>query len=204
MRVNTRMRYLIAAVCAVAAGLLTLVYLGGRSSAGESDTEIIWVARQRVETGKQLSEAMLQRVRVDAPTRKLLAREALPTAPADTPDQWYAAAVIEAGEPLIPSQNVATQPAPDLPDGAQPADMRMVALVVDELPANGAITGEEVDIYVIPKGTEAIRILERTRVMIDEQGLLAVLVPKEQVGNVLTAAEGARVKVVRRPQRIAP
>lgn len=204
MRVSTKMRSIVAAACAIVAGLLTLVYLGGRSSAGQSETEIIWVALQRVEPGTQLSEAMLQRVRVDGPTRKLLAREALPASPADSPGQWFATAPLEPGQPLLPNRNVATQPSPRLPDGVKPDTMRLVALLVDEVPASEPITGEDVDIYVIPKGSEAIRILERTRVVIDEEGLLAVLVPEEHVGNVLTAAEGAQVKVVRHPGRVAP
>ena len=204
MRVNTRMRFIAAGACAVVAALLTLVYLGGQSSAGPAETEVIWVALQPVEPGTQLSEAMLRRVRVDGPTRKLLAREALPSSPSDSPGAWYAIARLEPGEPLLPGRNVATQPAPDLPDGAELDQMRLVALLVDEVPASGAIAGEEVDIYVIPKGREAIRILERTRVVIDDEGLLAVLVPEDQVANVLTAAEGAQVKVVRHPVRSTP
>jgi hypothetical protein len=84
---NGRMRYLIATVCAVMAGLLTLLYLGGNISAEGGETEVIWVTRQPVAPGTRLTEEMLQRVRVDGPTRKLLAKEALAANPADSPGQ---------------------------------------------------------------------------------------------------------------------
>lgn len=195
---------MLAALCAVMAALLTLVYLGGRSSARESDPVIIWVARQQIPPGAHLSEEMLQRVQVDGPTRQLLAREALPASPADTPAQWYASVLIEPGQPLVPGRNVSAELAPSLPEGTPPADLRVVALLADELPTGAPRPGEEVDIYVIIQGSDAIRILDRTRVMTAEQGLIEVLVPEPKVADVLTAAEGASVKVVRHLPRVSP
>jgi hypothetical protein len=202
---NGRMRYLIATVCAVMAGLLTLLYLGGNSSAEGGETEVIWVTRQPVAPGTRLTEEMLQRVRVDGPTRKLLAKEALASNPADSPGQWYAVKALETGQPLIPGQNIAAQPAPRLPAGSKPSDLRVVTLAVDSLPTGTLQPGEDVDIYVIPaKGGEAIRILAETRVLLQEDGLIAVLVPEPQVGPVLAATNGAPAKVVRRLQETAP
>jgi hypothetical protein len=195
---NPRMRYLMAAVCAVLAGFLTLVYLGGQGGAGRGETEIVWVARQALPAGTRLAEELLQQVRVDGPTRRLLAGEALPTSPADSPGQWYATTDLAAGQPLRPGYNVANQPAPALPEGTAAGDLRLVALQVDAMPSGTPAVGEEVDLYAIPgKGGEAALLLARTRVMAIEDGLIAVLVPAPQVGPVLTAAEGAAVKVVR-------
>ncbi len=202
---NGRIRYLLAAVCAIAAGLLTLVYLGGRGSAETGETEIIWVAAESVSPGAQLSESVLQQVRVDGPTRKLLAGDALPTAPTDAPGGWYASRPIAPGQPLVPGQNVSTQPAPALPDGLTAGDLRVVTLVVDQLPPGADLAGEAVDIYAIPEQSgEAVRILERAQVTVAADGLLAVLVPEPRVAAVLTVAEGSRLKVVRRYMEMAP
>lgn len=192
-----RMRYTLAALCAVVAGFLTLMYLGGQGSAS-TETTIIWVARQAVPAGTRLSQELLQQVRVDSPTRQLLASEALPTSPADTPDQWYATTALAAGAPLLPNQNVSNRPAPSLPEGTTPSDLRLVTLQVDAMPSGTPSVGEEVDIYVIPaQGGEAALLLPKTRVMVIEESMISVLIPQELVAPVLTAAEGAAVKVVR-------
>lgn len=192
-----RLRYMLAALCAVVAGLLTLMYLGGQGSAG-AETTIIWVARQAVPAGTRLSQEMLQQVKVDAPTRQLLASGSLPASPADTPDQWYATTALATGEPLLPNQNVANQPAPALPEGTSPANLRLVTLQVDAMPSGTPSVGEEVDVYVIPaEGGQAALLLPKSRVMVIEESMIAVLVPEAQVAPVLTAAEGAAVKVVR-------
>jgi len=199
------MRYILAAVCAVAAGFMTLLYLGGRSAAGEAERDLIWVAAEPITPGTQLAETMLQRVRVDAPTRKLLAGEALPTTPTDRPADWYATRLIDAGQPLLPGRNVSPEPAPTLPDGLTPSDMRVVTLTVDQLPAGEGLIGEKVDIYALPGGAgEAVRLLERAQVIAMAEGQIAVLVPEPQVAPLLTIAEGSAIKVVRHLMEISP
>lgn len=202
---SSRLRYLLAGVCAALAGLLTLLYLGGTGAAGEADAEIIWVARQEIIPGVRLTEALLQRVQVDGPTRRLLAPAALPQAITDTPDQWYVTAPLAPGQALIPGTNVSLDPTPVTADGAAVEALRVVSLPADTLAAGGPRIGEEVDLYVIPgEGRPAIRILAQTRVIQAEEGVVTVLVPEAQVADVLTAAEGVSVKVVRRLEAMVP
>lgn len=200
---NQRVRYIVAAACALLAGLLTLLYLGGRSAAGGSESAIIWVTSQPVTPGSKLDERMLQRVRVDGPTLRLLAREALPAE--GELGQWYASGSIEAGEPLIPGWNLSTQPTPALPGVKSSADLRIITLSVDPLPPGANLAGEEVDIYVVPeRGGESVRVLAQARVVLVEGDLLSLLVPEQQVAPVLTATEGGHVKVVRRLRGMGP
>ncbi|MFZ5814873.1 MAG: hypothetical protein ACOY93_06175 [Bacillota bacterium] len=201
---NGKVRYLMAGLCALMAGLLTMLYLGGQSSAGGGETEIIWVTAEPVQPGTLLTADHLQRVRVDGPTRQLLAAEALTASTAEGPGRWYATTLIPAGQPLLPGRNIAGQPAPALPPETTADQLRLVTLAIESLPAGPEIAGEDVDIYVVPKpGAEAVRILERTRVMTAAEGLIAVLVPEPQVGLVLTATDGLAVKVVRRLPEVA-
>ncbi len=194
---NSRLRYLLAAACAVAAGLLTALYLGGVGSAAGSDSEIIWVAGQEIFPGEQLREELLLRVEVDGPTRRLLAREALPQTGADAPGAWYAIRPIRTGEPLIPAGNVSPEP----PAGhiAAPEELHVVSLRAESAGLPELRPGEEVDLYVIPvEGGDALRILSAARVVQAESDWVSVLVPEEQVPLVLSATDGVTAKVVRR------
>lgn len=202
---NPRLRYLLAATCAAVAGLLTVTYLAGVGSAGESDAEVIWVARQEIIPGVQLSPGLLQLVEVDGPTRRLLARDALPQTPADAPEAWYATRTIVPGEALIPGENVGLDPAPLAGENAMPLDLRVVSLPAEGVGAPELRTGEEVDLYVMPEGgREAVRILSATRVVHAEAEWVTVLVPEEQVPAVLAATDGLAVKVVRRLEGLLP
>ncbi|WP_374713446.1 hypothetical protein [Symbiobacterium terraclitae] len=202
---NPRLRYLLATVCAVAAAVLTVTYLAGVGSAGESETEVIWVARQEIIPGVQLSAGLLQLVEVDGPTRRLLAREALPHTPADAPEAWYATRTILPGEALVPGENVSLDPAPAGRESAWPGEMRVVSLPAEGVGAPELRAGEEVDLYVIPgEGREAVRILTATRVVHAEADWVTVLVPDEQVPAVLAATDGLAVKVVRRLEGLLP
>jgi len=202
---NPRLRYLLAAACAAVAGLLTVTYLAGVGSAGESDTEIIWVARQEIIPGMQLSPGMIQLVEVDGPTRQLLARDALPQSAADVPDAWYATHTILPGEALIPGENVGLDPAPQSDETPWPAELRVVSLPAEGVGAPGLRAGEEIDLYVMPGGgSEAVRILTATRVVHAEADWVTVLVPEDQVPAVLAATDGLAVKVVRRLEGLLP
>lgn len=202
---SPRLRYLLAGLCAGLAGLLTMLYLGGTGTAGEAEAEVIWVARQAVVPGVRLSEAVLQPVQVDGPTRRLLAPEALPQAVTDTPDQWYTTAPLAPGQALVPGTNVSLDPTPVTADGTAIEALRVVSLPADTLAEGGLRVGEEVDVYVIPaEGSQAVRILAQTRVLSAEEGVVTVLVPEAQVADVLTAAEGVSVKVVRRLEGLMP
>ncbi|MBY6275754.1 SAF domain-containing protein [Symbiobacterium thermophilum] len=193
---NFRTRYLLAALCAAAAGLLTFLYLGGIGVAAGSGTEIVWVARREILPGTQLKEEMLQRVEVDGPTRQLLAREALPRTASDTPDGWYATRAIRPGEPLIPAGNVS--PVPPSADVTPPEALRVVSLRTEWVGPPELQPTEEVDLYVVTGDGEALRILTGARVVQAESDRVSVLVPEEQVPLVIAAADGVTVKVVRR------
>jgi len=194
---NSRLRYLLAAACAVLAGLLTVIYLGGAGSTAGSDREIIWVARQEIFPGMQIRDDLLQRVEVDGPTRRLLVREALPRAGAESLGAWYAMRAIQPGEPLIPGGNVS--PEPPGGDLVSPEDLRVVSLRAEQAGLPELQPSEEVDLYVVPaEGGEALRILSAARVVQAESEWVSVLVPEEQVPLVLAAADGVTVKVVRR------
>ncbi|MFO7273497.1 MAG: hypothetical protein DIU55_001365 [Bacillota bacterium] len=195
---NSRLRYLLAAACAAAAGLLTVLYLGGVGVAAGSDTEIIWVARREIFPGMQLREEFLQQVEVDGPTRRLLAPQALPRTLAESPEGWYALRAIRPGEPLVPAENVTPNP----PSGfaAPPEALRVVGLRAEWAGLPELQPGEEVDLYVVPEGGEAVRILSAAPVVQAESDWVSVLVPDEQVPLLLAATDGATVKVVRRPE----
>lgn len=196
-----RMRYLLAAACAVLAGVLTLVYLGNVGAAAGSDSEVIWVARQEILPGMQLRDDLLQLVEVHSPTRRLLAREALPRTAAEIPAAWFATRAILPGEPLIPAVNVSQEP----PGGqtAPPEELRVVSLRAEQPGLPELRPAEEVDLYVVPaEGGEALRILTAARVVQAEADWITVLVPEEQVPLVLAAADGVTVKVVRRLEGI--
>jgi len=196
---NPRLRYLLAAACAAVAGLLTVTYLAGVDSAGASDAEIIWVARQEIIPGVQLSPGMLQLVEVHGPTRRLLAREALPQTSADAPEAWYATRAILPGEALVPGENVGPDPAPLGGESAWAGGLRVVSLPAEGVGAPELRAGEEVDLYVMAGGRgEAVRVLTATRVVDAETDWVTVLVPEEQVPAVLAATDGLAVKVVRR------
>ena len=201
---NPRLRYLLATACAVAAGLLTAVYLAGIGAAAASEADIVWVAGQEIVPGVRLSAGLLQRVEVDGPTRRLLARAALPQSPADTPEAWYATRAILPGDPLVPGVNVGLEP--PLGGGtAWPEELRVVSLRAEVPVAPALQAGEEVDLYVVPaEGSEALRILSATRVVHADGDWVTVLVPEEQVSPVLAAADGLAVKVVRRPEGLRP
>jgi len=201
---NQRVRYIAAAAAAVMAGLLTLLYLSGRSAAGGGETEIIWVARETIPPGTQLEEDLLQRVRVDGPTRQLLAPDTL-LAAAETVGHYYASTLIEPGHPIVPGRNVSPAPVPVLGDGSAPADLHIVTLEGEMLAPGQPVPGEVVDIYVVPaKGAQAVRILSQAPVVQVDGDLIGLLVPEAQVAPLLTATDGIPVKVVRRLPGMAP
>lgn len=199
---NTKARYAVAVLCAVAAGLLSLVYLSGRATADGAEKAVIWVAQQSVAPGTRLTEAVLQQVRVDAPTQRLLTPGALTAVDGETPAGWYAIAPLRPGDALVMGQNVADQPDPSQPAGSAPTEMRVITLAVDELPPGSVVQGAHVDIYAIPsQGSEARLLLSGVRVVAADDGTVALLVGEPQVAPTLAAAEGARVKLVLLPQR---
>lgn len=191
---NPRMRMILAGVCAVLAGLLTVVVLGNRQGSASADTTI-WVARAAIPVGTKLSAEMINKIQVHGPTLELVAKGALPATATEQPDTWFAARAIAPGEALVAGRNVSQNPV--LAQTADSAGMHLVTVQTSLFPPDYVKPGVAVDLYVIPGNSQnAVKVLTAAPVVVVGDGTVTLLVDEKQVAPVLTAITTGKAIVV--------
>jgi hypothetical protein len=194
--VNTRMRFIAAGVCALMAGLLTMLLLAGSSESAGEQTAVL-IAKVPIAQGQAVSTDMLATVQVDRPTRELLASDALSVPEDGLFGTWYALRDIQATEALIPGRTVIQQPVLPTVNTPGAEGLRLVTLDIAELPEGQVAPGHKVDLYVMPnQGPKAERLLDNVTVMASSPGQVTLLVDDERVAEVLTAIHTGQAIVV--------